>query len=203
MLRGAKVTGEEEGKEEDTLGPGGRAHPQANTRLTPSATRRGRGRVWGGFILLYFTSRAGPTRPFPGVLGGGAGGRHKRSLVVASYPAARAFSPLGISVLRLRPGYSGFREQRIVGPLTKPTHTQDRLIGAPPPPVHQWRSWKLNWYQTLPSRLPLISHLPPRPTVLTVYLPNTLPFTSTGVLGGGLGVGEGGAGKRERLFSRF
>lgn len=73
MLRGAKVTGEEEGKEEDTLGPGGREYPQANTRLTPSATRRGRGRVWGGFILLYFTSRAGPARPFPGVLGGGSG----------------------------------------------------------------------------------------------------------------------------------
>lgn len=153
MLRGAKVTGEEEGKEEDTLGPGGRKHPQANTRLTPSATRRGRERVWGWVYFIVFYLQGWASEAFSWSVGGGAGGRHKRSLVVASYPAARAFSPLGISVLGLRPGYSGFREQRIVGPLTKPTHTLDRLIGAPPPTVYQWRSWKLNWYQALPSRL--------------------------------------------------
>jgi hypothetical protein len=74
MLRGAKVTGEEEGKGEDTLRPASREHPQAKTRLTPSK-KAGQGMSWRtGFILLYFTSRAGPERPFTGVLemyGGG------------------------------------------------------------------------------------------------------------------------------------
>lgn len=77
MLRGEKVTGEEEGKEEDALGPGGREHPQANTRLTPSATRRGRERVWGWIYFIVFYLQGWARRPFPGVLGGALEGDTK------------------------------------------------------------------------------------------------------------------------------
>lgn len=72
MLRGAKVTGEEEGKEEDSLGPGGREHPQANTRLTPSATRRGRERVWGWIYFIVFYLQGWASEAFSWSVGGGA-----------------------------------------------------------------------------------------------------------------------------------
>lgn len=92
MLRGAKVTGEEGHTRASR-----REHPQANV---PSATRRGRAGGGGGgdefgdgSILLYFTSRAGPARPLPGVLGGGKTQRVCRSGVL---PCWEGVSPLGI-----------------------------------------------------------------------------------------------------------
>lgn len=60
--------------------------PQAQVSLTPPPGEGGQGVSWkAGFILLYFASSDRPETLFPG--------GDKRSEVVASRPAGRAFRP--------------------------------------------------------------------------------------------------------------
>lgn len=55
MLRGAKVTGEKEGKEEDTLGPAGREHPPGQHQTDPLRHQEKAGSLggWIYFIVFY------------------------------------------------------------------------------------------------------------------------------------------------------